>query len=110
MRQCNPPVIDGGSRPNRALKASATWPGGTIGTPGATAAVGGCTADGGGASERSSGGGAAAGGGATRPAAGGAAGGPIGAGGRGGESCSAGVCADSGHGIAHAKTRAIATM
>src|SRR3954469_14254090 len=50
MRQCNPPVIGSGSRPNRALTIRATWPAGTIGTVEAGGGAGGGAWDEGGGS------------------------------------------------------------
>src|SRR3954452_20553477 len=57
MRQCNPPVIGSGSRPNRALTIRATWPAGTIGTVEAGGGAGGAGAGGGGSGAGGRGGG-----------------------------------------------------
>src|SRR5204862_642311 len=99
MRQCRPPVIGSGSRPNRALTIRATWPGGTIGT---VEAAGGCAGagEGGGSAAGCAGGGESCSGldgvcGASTPdcdPGGIKLGGPIDPGGRGIESKPGGVC------------------
>src|SRR6476660_10027408 len=104
MRQCNPPVIGSGSRPNLAVTIRATWPGGTIGTVDAEGgACGRAGADGGSAAGCAAGGaswsGLAGVCGASTPdcdPGGIKLGGPIDPGGRGMLSKPGGVCASTG--------------
>ena len=57
MRQCSPPLIAGGSLPNRALTMRATCPAGTIGTVGVAADGGGGAGAAGGSATGCAGGG-----------------------------------------------------
>src|SRR6476659_2463559 len=102
MRQCSPPVIGSGSRPNLALTIRATWPAGTIGTDDAAGggagaggnAAGGSAAGCAGAGPRMSGLDGACGASTPDPDPGGIRlGGPIDPGGRGIASKPGGVCA-----------------